>query len=273
MPTFNEIVKFIQTLYNGKCLNFSDDSKILQISSINDANHPQTLTWVNSTEKLQEKPFTAGLVIAPKHAFYYEKTICVDNPKYVLAMVLKKFFTNLAENKHAIAKKSFRIGDNSSIVNTYMGTNCHIGANCSIGYPGINIARDNNNNFTDFLHIGTVEIGDHVKIGNNVCIQRAIFGKTRILHYSTIGSLVNIGHNCEIGREVVIINGAIICGSVKIGDGSCIGAGAIIRNKVKIGKNVTVGAGSVVLKDIPDNKKVIGNPARIIKSTKEYPPK
>lgn len=53
--------------------------------------------------------------------------------------------------------------------------------------------------------------------------------------------------------------------AIEIGDNVWIGGGAIICPGVKIGKNTTVAAGSVVTKDIPENILVGGNPCRITK--------
>jgi acetyltransferase-like isoleucine patch superfamily enzyme len=50
-----------------------------------------------------------------------------------------------------------------------------------------------------------------------------------------------------------------------VGENSFVGAKSVIRENITIGKNVIIGAGSVVVKDIPDNVKVVGNPARFIK--------
>jgi acetyltransferase EpsM len=57
----------------------------------------------------------------------------------------------------------------------------------------------------------------------------------------------------------------VLCGTVKVGEGTLIGARAIVIPGKKIGKWVTIGAGSVVVKDIPDYAVAVGNPARVIK--------
>jgi acetyltransferase-like isoleucine patch superfamily enzyme len=57
----------------------------------------------------------------------------------------------------------------------------------------------------------------------------------------------------------------VLCVNVSVGENSFIGAKSVIKENISIGNNVTVGAGSVVIRDIPDNVKVAGNPARIIK--------
>jgi acetyltransferase-like isoleucine patch superfamily enzyme len=53
-----------------------------------------------------------------------------------------------------------------------------------------------------------------------------------------------------------------LCGNVKVGNTSFVGANAVIRQGVTIGNNVMIGAGAVVLKDVPDNTTVMGVPAQ-----------
>ena len=83
-----------------------------------------------------------------------------------------------------------------------------------------------------------------------------------------IGAICNtysvIEHECIIGDFAHIGPGAILCGNVHVGENSFVGAKSVVRENIHIGKNVLIGAGSVVVKDIPDNCKVVGNPARII---------
>ena len=84
-----------------------------------------------------------------------------------------------------------------------------------------------------------------------------------------IGAICNtysiIEHECIIGDFAHIAPGAVLCGNVKVGENSFVGAKSVVRENITIGKNVIIGAGSVVVKDIPDNVKVVGNPARFIK--------
>ena len=94
--------------------------------------------------------------------------------------------------------------------------------------------------------------------------------------YVTVNALAKIGsgaicnsdciieHECVLGDFSHIGPGAILCGNVHVGENSLIGAGAIVREGIHIGANVIVGAGSIVVKDVGNNSKVIGNPARQI---------
>jgi sugar O-acyltransferase (sialic acid O-acetyltransferase NeuD family) len=108
----------------------------------------------------------------------------------------------------------------------------------------------------------TVDIASHgVMIASNVTINP--------LAKIGIGVICNtycvIEHECVIGDFAHIAPGAVLCGNVHVGSNSFIGAKSVIRENIRIGKNSIVGAGSVVVKDVPDNVKVAGNPARILK--------
>lgn len=77
-----------------------------------------------------------------------------------------------------------------------------------------------------------------------------------------INTKASIDHDSIIGNHVHIAPGVVTCGSVKIRDSTHVGTGAIIRQGVTIGKNCFIAAGAVVTKDIPDNTKVKGVPAK-----------
>ena len=73
---------------------------------------------------------------------------------------------------------------------------------------------------------------------------------------------VSIGRNC-------VIEGAILCEHVTVGDGVMIGANAVIIEGVSVGDNAVVAAGAVVTQDVPANAVVAGVPARVIKMKDE----
>lgn len=110
-------------------------------------------------------------------------------------------------------------------------------------------------------HLGNAVLDSHVEIGANTCIDRARFGSTRIGAGTKIDNLVQIGHNCRIGRSVVICGCTGIAGSVTIGDGVQIGGNCGIADNVTIGRGARIAAKTGVMHDVPEGITVAGLPA------------
>lgn len=141
-----------------------------------------------------------------------------------------------------------------------------VGGGCVIGDYGFGFEYDEKGILLQMPHLGGVIIEDGVQIKNCVCIDRGVIGDTVIGEGTKIDNLVHVAHNVKIGKHCLIVAGAIIGGSVEIGDHSFIGMNCAIKQKVKIGKNCIIGAGAVILKDVPDNEIWIGNPGRFFKN-------
>lgn len=104
----------------------------------------------------------------------------------------------------------------------------------------------------------SVKMGDGVMIAANATLNPMVeIGRGVICNTSS-----SIDHECIIEDFVHIAPNAVLCGNVKVGRGSFVGANAVVRQGITIGNNVTIGAGTVVVKDIPDGATVIGNPGR-----------
>ena len=63
--------------------------------------------------------------------------------------------------------------------------------------------------------LGRVIIQDHVEIGANTTIDRGGSGDTVIGEGTKIDNLVQIGHNCMIGRHCIIVAECGLSGSVR----------------------------------------------------------
>ena len=85
---------------------------------------------------------------------------------------------------------------------------------------------------------------------------------------TTYAKGIHIGDDTYIAFDAAVLTHDMARGMMvdtKIGDRCFIGAKSIILPGVKIGDEVVVAAGAVVTKDIPSNKLVAGNPAKVIK--------
>ena len=95
-------------------------------------------------------------------------------------------------------------------------------------------------------------------------------GKVVVNALTTVGKgvILNTGciveHECMINDFVHIAPGAVLCGAVKVGSGAFIGANATVNPGVKIGEHAIVGAGTVVLQDVPEGRRMVGNPGRLM---------
>ena len=151
------------------------------------------------------------------------------------------------------------IGDNVTIgKNCVLNTNVRVQDGCTIGnnvvlHPGVVIGADGfgyvadeSGNHIKFPQIGTVVVEDNVEIGANSCVDRGALGETRIGEGTKIDNLVQIAHNVQIGKRVVIaaqtgISGSsiieddcVIGGQVGIGDHARVLSGAIIGSQAGI---------------------------------------
>jgi UDP-3-O-[3-hydroxymyristoyl] glucosamine N-acyltransferase len=136
-------------------------------------------------------------------------------------------------------------------------TGCVLGAD---GF-GFTLVEDH---YEKFPQVGIVSIGDDVEIGANSCVDRAALGVTAIGDGTKLDNLVHVGHNCTIGRHVVIAAQAGLSGSVTIGDYAAIGGQAGIGEKAKIEPKAIVGGKSGILtsQKISAGEPVWGIPAR-----------
>ena len=146
-----------------------------------------------------------------------------------------------------------KVGDNVKVgkncvlhPNVFIADNCRIGNNVIlhagvvIGADGFGYVRDGERGYVKFPQIGTVIIEDDVEIGANTCIDRGAFGETRIGEGTKIDNLVQIAHNVQIGKRVVIASQTGISGSTIIEDDCVIGG------QVGMGDHATVKSGAVI---------------------------
>ena len=124
---------------------------------------------------------------------------------------------------------------------TTLGDRVMVHAGAVLGADGFGYVRDDiSGAYTQFPQQGTLVIEDDVEIGANSTVDRGALKETRIRRGTKIDNLVHVGHNCDIGEDVILVALTGISGS------STVGNGAVIAGQVGIGDHVHIGPGVIL---------------------------
>ena len=193
----------------------------------------------------------------------------------------------------AVIEENVRIGENTQIgpncvigAGVIIGKDCQLGPNVTLysrtelrdrvvvqagsvlGSTGFGYVREENGHYVLFPQIGRLLLEDDVEIGANCTVDRGALDLTVIRRGTKLDNLVHIGHNVEIGDDVVVAAQTGVSGSSRIGSGAIVGGQVGIADHVEIEPGVILGAQS----GIPSHKVIRGKgivfwgtPARPIK--------
>jgi len=219
---------------------------------------------------------------------FYPDSINDDFDADVASIKNLSFDNNVKYGQNVLVGKNIKIGLNCSIghnsiieSNVIIGNECSIGSNviirntiinnnvsildgCVIGKKGFGFFPNNKSNIR-YPHIGIVLIEDNCEIGCSSTIDRGSLSNTIIGKNTYLDNQVHIAHNNKIGENCIIAGQVGFAGSSTLGSNVMIGGQAGISGHLKIGNNVQIGGGSGVIKNIPDNSKVMGYPAKDLK--------
>ena len=135
-----------------------------------------------------------------------------------------------------------------------------------------------------FTNLYGCEIGDEVKIGTFVEIQKGVRvgNRCKISSHSFLCEGVTLEDEVFIGHGVMFTNDLYprstgeggqmkteadwTCTATQVLKGASIGSGATLLPGIVIGEHAVVGAGSVVTRNVPPYAVVAGNPAKILRT-------
>jgi UDP-3-O-[3-hydroxymyristoyl] glucosamine N-acyltransferase len=157
---------------------------------------------------------------------------------------------------HAVVGRGCRIGDGAILhphVVLYdrvlVGERTEIHAGAVIGADGFGYVS------RGLVHrkvpqVGGVRIGADVEIGAGSAIDRATLEETTIGDGTKIDNLVQVGHNVQVGAGCLLCGQAGIAGSAKLGDGVVLAGQSGVAGHLELGTGVRVAAQGAVLSSV-----------------------
>lgn len=210
--------------------------------------NPQT-AFVKMMRVLSQKKFQEGIsALASIHPSAVVPNSCFVGP-------------------YAVISEGAKLGDNTSIhAFSYIGPDVQIGSQCEIFphvvlldrvkignevtiFPGAVLGADGFSIIPDPVtgelsqapQLGSVVIGDRVRIGANCTIDRGSIGDTVIESGTKMDDQVHIGHNVQIGKNCILCAQVGLAGSVVLEDEVVLGGQVGAVDHVRVGKKARVG--------------------------------
>jgi len=166
---------------------------------------------------------------------------------------------------YSVIEKNVLIGEGTKIgphvvirEGTYIGKQCQISQFASIGEAPQFLGYKGEKTF--------LQIGDHNIIREFVTLHRGTIkggGKTVIGNENFLMAYSHVAHDCQIGNQVVMANGATLAGHILIEDFAIIGGLSAIHQFCRVGTYAIVGGLTGVLLDIPPYTKAQGDIAKL----------
>lgn len=230
------------------------------------------------------KPYLTLMTIVEKWLDMIPKKPAGIDPSAIVASDAKISPSALVEANVSIGSKSV-VGENCII-----GSGCVIGDNVKLGsfvhlYPKVVVYDECEIGNHVIIHsgavigadgfgfalvedtqrkipqIGNVIIHDHVEIGANSCVDRATLGSTIIGEGSKLDNLVQVGHNCIIGKSCILCAQVGLAGSTVVEDYVYLAGQVGVAGHLTIGSKSMVGAQSGISNHVPEGSRYFGTPA------------
>lgn len=147
---------------------------------------------------------------------------------------------------HAVVGRGCRIGDDTRLYagvvlydGVEVGARCELHAGVVIGSPGFGYEMGPDGP-VGFPQRGTVVLGDDVRVGANTTIDRSTFGPTELGDGVKIDNLVQVGHNVTIG------DGVVICALAGIGGGATLERRSVLGPQGALAPDASLGPGTIL---------------------------
>ena len=240
-----------------KCKKIITDNVILTMAKITKCFYPDSVNDYpdNNLKKIENTNY--------KNKIIYGKNVLLG--KNVSIGKNSVLGNNVIIENCVVIGKNCIISSNVIIKNSIIGDDVHILDSCILGKKGFGFFPSKKVNFR-YPHIGSLIIESGCEIGCGSTIDRGSMSNTKIGQNTFLDNQVHVAHNVKIGKNCIIAGQVGFAGSSTIGDNVMIGGQAGISGHLKIGNNVHIAGGSGVIKDIPDNTKVMGYPAKDLRS-------
>jgi UDP-N-acetylglucosamine acyltransferase len=106
----------------------------------------------------------------------------------------------------------------------------------------------------------SLEAGDENEFREFCTVNRGTAkggGTTRIGSRNLIMSYAHIGHDCQIGSNIIFVNNATLAGHVTVEDYAQVGAFCPVHQFCRIGQHAYIAAHTVITQDVPPFSKIV----------------
>lgn len=286
----SQIAQFLQSELEGADIDVWWPSTL-------DAPTDNTFVFANAITpeaegKIKNRPGT--LILRPKEGVDLGSTpqIRVGAPRYAFGIVMARFFApqrtpgiaptaivpagvrigeHVSIGHYTVIGEGVEIGDDTVILNhvviasnVRIGRRCYIKSHAVIGEEGFGFARDPQGLWRRIPHVGGVEISDDVEVGSLTTVVQGTLEPTVLAANVKLDDHVHVSHNNKVGTNTLMMAGAVICGSVHIGEECWIGPQSSMMDKITIANKAFIGLGAVVDRPVAAGITLGAMPARII---------
>ena len=217
----------------------------------------------------QEAKARGACIVTPDPYLYYARLTQLWKREHAQAEDAPRIHPSAVVHASAQVHETARIGplcvvERDAVVGAhtelkarvFVGERCVIGEHCLlqpgavIGGDGFGFAPDGQGGWEKIEQLGAVRIGNGVEIGANTCIDRGALADTVLEDGVKLDNLIQIGHNCRIGRNTAMAGCVGVAGSADIGANCTFGGAAMVLGHLKIVDGVHVSSGSFVARSI-----------------------